>query len=215
MKIEIGLEFPQHFKAAYPEEFELFSHFETSSAIPQVLFSVTTWKENGKPNVCFHSWSCFHGDRTAFFAVMGCLYQNTHTYANIQREKCFCINFLPLKYYDRLIDTIHENEDDTDEFKAGGFTVEKARSIHAPVIRESFLSMECILKSIQDLSGAGITAMVTGQVRHVSVEEEYAKGYGKRYGQDGFMLLVPAPQDLITGEPGQSGIGILDIKRLD
>ena len=31
MKIEIGKEFPQYFKALYPEEFELFSHFETTS----------------------------------------------------------------------------------------------------------------------------------------------------------------------------------------
>lgn len=71
MKIEIGTTFPSHFKSSYPEEFELFSHFETTSGIPTVLFAVTTWKENGKPNVCFHAWSCFHGDKTAFFAVMG------------------------------------------------------------------------------------------------------------------------------------------------
>ena len=110
MKIEIEKDFPQHFKPAYPEEFELFSHFEVTAGIPTVLFAITTWKENGKPNVCFHSWSCFHGDKTAFFAVMGNLYQHTHTYANIQREKCFCINFLPISCYDKLVNTIHQNE---------------------------------------------------------------------------------------------------------
>ena len=110
MKIEIGKDFPQYFKPSYPEEFELFSHFETTAGIPTVLFAITTWKENGKPNVCFHSWSCFHGDKTAFFAVMGNLYQHTHTYANIQRENCFCINFLPISCYDQLIDTICGDE---------------------------------------------------------------------------------------------------------
>ena len=74
MKIEIGKDFPKYFKPSYPEEFELFSHFEVTAGIPTVLFAITTWKENGKPNVCFHSWSCFHGDKTAFFAVMGNLY---------------------------------------------------------------------------------------------------------------------------------------------
>ena len=44
MKIEIGKEFPQYFKALYPEEFELFSHFETTTGIPTVLFAITTWK---------------------------------------------------------------------------------------------------------------------------------------------------------------------------
>lgn len=49
MKIEIEKDFPQYFKPAYPEEFELFSHFEVTAGIPTVLFAVTTWKENGKP----------------------------------------------------------------------------------------------------------------------------------------------------------------------
>ena len=106
MKIEISEAFPEHFRPAYPEEFELFSHFETTAGIPSPLFAITTWKENGLPNVCFHAWSCFHGDRTAFFAVMGNLYQHTHTYANILREKCFALNFLPIACYDRLVETI-------------------------------------------------------------------------------------------------------------
>ena len=32
MKIEVGKEFPQYFKPSYPEEFELFSHLETTAA---------------------------------------------------------------------------------------------------------------------------------------------------------------------------------------
>ena len=215
MKVEMGRTFPANFKALYPEEFELFSHFEVTAAIPTVLFAITTWKENGKPNVCFHAWSCFHGDKTAFFAVMGNLYQHTHTYANIQREGCFCINFLPMSAYDRLVRTIHNNAYEEDEFAAGNFTLSKARSVYAPVIEEAFISMECTLKDVQDLSGAGITAMVTGQVQHISVDEAYARGYEKRYGKDGFMLLVPAPQDLITGEPNQSGIAEVEVRRLD
>ena len=207
MKIEVGKEFPQYFKPSYPEEFELFSHLETTAAIPTVLFAITTWKENGRPNVCFHAWSCFHGDKTAFFAVMGNLYQHTHTYANIRREKCFCINFLPISYYDKLLDT--------DEFAAGGFTLSKAKTIHAPAIQEAFISMECTLKDMQDLSGAGITSMIIGQVQHISVEEEYAQGYEKRYRKDGFMMLIPAPQNLKTGEPNQSAIATINIEKYD
>lgn len=215
MKIHIGKEFPPHFQEAYPGEFELFHHFETTAGIPNVLFAVTTWKENGQPNVCFHGWSCFHGDKTAFFAVMGNLYQHTHTFQNIQREGCFCVNFLPMGRYESLVETIHQNGLETDEFAAGGFTPVPAHIIHAPAIEEAFLTLECTLHSVQDLSGAGITAMVIGQVQHATVEESYARGYGRRYGQEGFMLLVPAPQDLLTGAPGQSGIATLCIEKLD
>ena len=215
MKIEIGKEFPGYFKSLYPEEFQLFSHFETTAAVPGALFAITTWKENGKPNVCLHSWSCFHGDKTAFFAVMGNLYQHTHTYANILREKCFCVNFLPISCYGRLTETIFHNEYDSDEFQTGDFTLEDARTIHAPVIREAFLTMECTLRDVQDLSGAGMAAMVIGEVQHMSVEEDYAQGYAKRYGKEGFMMLVPSPQDLVTGEPGLSAIGTVKIEKYD
>lgn len=215
MKLEIGKEFPSYFQPLYPAEFELFSHLETTSAIPSVLYAITTWKENGKPNVCFHAWGCFHGDRSAFFAVLGNLYQHTHTYANIQREGCFCLNFLPLCRYDDLVRTIAENGEETDEFEAGGFTLAQARTVHAPVIEDAFLTLECTLREVRDLSGAGITAMVTGQVEHILVEENYARGYEPRYGKDGFMLLVPSPQDLLTGEPAQSAVSTVKIRRLD
>ena len=215
MKIEIGKEFPGYFKSLYPEEFQLFSHFETTAAVPGPLFAITTWKENGKPNVCLHSWSCFHGDKTAFFAVMGNLYQHTHTYANILRERCFCVNFLPISCYDRLTETIFHNEYDSDEFQTGGFALEEARTIHAPVIREAFLTMECTLRDVQDLSGTGMAAMVIGEVQHMSVEEDYAQGYAKRYGEEGFMMLVPSPQNLVTGEADLSAIGTVKIEKYD
>ena len=215
MKIEIGKEFPGYFKSLYPEEFQLFSHFETTAAVPGPLFAITTWKENGKPNVCLHSWSCFHGDKTAFFAVMGNLYQHTHTYANILRERCFCVNFLPISCYGRLTETIFHNDYDSDEFQTGDFILEEARTIHASVIREAFLTMECTLRDVQDLSGAGMAAMVIGEVQHMSVEEDYAQGYAKRYGKEGFMMLVPSPQNLVTGEPDLSAIGTVKIEKYD
>ena len=116
----------------------------------------------------------------------------------------------------RTILNLPENEDIiVRPFEAGGFALEEARTIHAPLIAEAFLSLECTLTEAKDLTGAGQTAMVTGQVRHAWVEEAYARGYDRRYGKDGFMLLVPAPQDLLTGAPGQSGIATVDIERLD
>lgn len=51
--------------------------------------------------------------------------------------------------------------------------------------------------------------MVVGEIQHISVDEKYAQGYDKRYGKDGFMMLIPAPQDLITGEPNQSAIATI------
>lgn len=189
-KIEIGTEFPRHFQSLYPEEFSLFSHLETASSIPSVLFAITTWKENGRPNICFHAWSSFCGEPGSFHAVLGNLYQHTHTYANILRERCFGLSFLPLSAYAQLVETITHNEAECDEFAAGGFTVQQARCIHAPLIAEAFLSMECTLKQTIDLSGNGRSALVIGEVCHLWVEEAFAHGYA-RHGEEG--VHVPRP----------------------
>ena len=109
MKISVGKQRPAHFRPAYPEEFDLFSHLELCAAVPQALFAITTWKENGLPNLCPHAWTCFHGDRTAFFACMGNLYQHTHTYANLRRDGCFCISFLSMKHYEAMMRAIRES----------------------------------------------------------------------------------------------------------
>ena len=215
MKLQVGTERPGHFQPGYPEQWDIVSHLECAAGIPQALFAITTRKENGQPNVCFHSWSCFHGDKTAFFAVLGGLFQHTHTYANILREGVFCLNFLPLSAYEGLCKTILYNQEDLDEIQAGGFTLEPAATLDVPCIRESFLQLECTLEEAKDLSGAGITAMVTGRVRQVRVEEAYAKELDRRYGPAGFMLLASAPQNLQTGQASPSRILTLNIAWYD
>ena len=215
MKLQVGTERPGHFQPGYPEQWDIVSHLECAAGIPQALFAITTRKENGRPNVCFHSWSCFHGDKTAFFAVLGGLFQHIHTYANILREGVFCLNFLPLSAYEGLCKTILYNQEDLDEIQAGGFTLEPAATMDVPCIRESFLQLECTLEEAKDLSGAGITAMVTGRVRQVRVEEAYAKELDRRYGPAGFMLLASAPQNLQTGQASPSRILTLNIARYD
>lgn len=215
MKLQVGTERPGHFQPGYPEQWDIVSHLECAAGIPQALFAITTRKENGRPNVCFHSWSCFHGDKTAFFAVLGGLFQHTHTYANILREGVFCLNFLPLSAYEGLCKTILYNQEDLDEIQAGGFTLEPAATMDVPCIRESFLQLECTLEEAKDLSGAGITAMVTGRVQQVRLEEAYARELDRRYGPAGFMLLASAPQNLQTGQASPSRILTLNIARYD
>lgn len=215
MKIGVGTRRPDAFTPSYPEEFDLFSHLELCAAVPQALFAVTTWKANGLPNVCAHAWSSFHGDRGGFFAVMGCLYKHTHTYANILREGCFCLNFLSLAHYDGLMATIRENDLDADEFCVGGFDLEQGKRVRAPAIEQSFMNMECSLHDVRDLSGANVTAMVIGRVEYVAVEERYALEAERRFGREGFMLLAPGPQNLATGAPTPTLIGRMQVERRD
>ena len=123
--------------------------------------------------------------------------------------------FFRLSCYDQLIDTIDTMTLTQMNLQQETLQLSNAKTVHAPVIQEAFINMECTLKEIQDLSGAGITAMVIGQVQHISVDEKYAQGYKQRYGKEGFMMLIPAPQDLVTGEPNQSAIATVNIEKYD
>jgi len=124
-KIEMGTSKPENFVPTWDGQYDFFSHLEFACGIPNLMFAVTTLKENGKSNVCFHSWSTFCGDGQAFHAILGGLSQHGHTYKNIARTGEFVVNFLSKDYYDNLIKTIQQNSEDTDEFEAGGFTKEE------------------------------------------------------------------------------------------
>jgi flavin reductase (DIM6/NTAB) family NADH-FMN oxidoreductase RutF len=213
VKTEIGSSLPKHFVEYWPGQYEVFSHFEYACGIPHVLFAVTTLKENGKPNINFHAWSCFQGDEGGFFVVMAGIYQHTHTYANIMREGEFCVNFLSVQYYDALVKTIQHNGMETDEFEAGGFTPEPSRTISAPRISESFLTLECTRHSIADISGAGRTALIIGKVQQIAAETDYAKGIDKKYSPDGFMFNIHSPKNLTTGGDDVSAVATLHLEK--
>ncbi|NSW91909.1 MAG: flavin reductase [Firmicutes bacterium] len=214
MKIEIGSEKPEILKETWPGQYSFFSHFEYLCGIPHSLFLITTLKENGKSNVCFHSWSSFSGDGGGFYAVMPGLGQHTHTYKNILRTKEFCINFISAKYYDAAIKTIHENEYESNELEVGGFTAEAPTTIKAPRIKESFLSLECKYEMSVDLSKSGKTSLVIGKVILIAADEGYSKGLDGKYGETGFMFNIHAPKNFLTGQGETSGIAAPNLLRL-
>lgn len=70
MKIEIGEKRPENFAEYWPGQYDIFHHLEYAWGIPNILFAITTRKENGKANVNFHAWSSFSGDGKGFYAVV-------------------------------------------------------------------------------------------------------------------------------------------------
>ncbi len=220
MKIEIGAQKPANFKTYWDGQYEVFSHFDYACGIPSVLFAITTVKENGKPNVCFHAWSNFTGDGSGFFAVVGGLYRHSHTYANILRTGEFVINFIGQAYYDACMATIAQNDADTDEFAVAGFTQEPAKTLSCPRIKEAFLSLECRLENEMDLSDAGTIALLIGRVQHIAMQEEFAAHLeagnpGAKYGDEGFMFNIHSPKNLVTGVGEASGLAVLKVVRTD
>lgn len=208
MKMELTEQRPEFFPEDWPTQYDMFSYMEFVCGVPSSLFMITTTKENGKPNAAFQAWSSFAGDGGGFFAVMQGVSPHSHTYKNILRDQEFCINFLRPEYYDNCIQTIAENGEDTDEIAAGGFTSEPSQTIRAPRIKEAFLCMECTLQSYTDLSGAGMTAMIIGRVRHAAVEEGHSS-LENICSANAFMYNVHSPKPPHTGVGDKSAVAIL------
>lgn len=212
MKYEIGTQKPDNLKEYWPGQYDFFSHFEYVSGIPHALFLITTQKENGKTNACFHSWSSFSGDSGGFYAIMPGLMQHTHTYQNILREKEFCINFISADYYEACQHSIKNNDADIDELINSGFTPEQAKTVKTPRIKEAFLTFECTLEQVSDLSGKGISAMIVGKVMNAAIDEQHKDVESVC---DDFMFYIHAPKDLATGEGEKGAVAQLKVVRDD
>lgn len=210
MKIELTETKPEHYKEYWQGQYDIFSHIEFVCGVPSVMFMITTLKDNGKPNACFHTWSTFSGDKGGFFAIMAGLMQHTHTYRNILRDKEFCVNFLSAEYYDACMKTIAENKEEIDELAAAGLTAEPSVLIKPPRIKEAFLCYECTFESACDLSGAGVNAMVIGRVRRAAVEEQHGS-IEAVCGNHSFMYNVHSPKDAKTGEGETSAVAKLQV----
>lgn len=214
MKLEIGDRKPENFAQYWPGQYEVFSHFEYACGIPSVLHTVTTLKENGKPNVNFNFSGTFTGDGDGFFAVLP-LFRHSHTYRNILRTGEFVVNFLDTQFFDACVATIRHNGEEEDEFEAGGFQIERAATVACPRMREAFLSLECRFEREMDLSGSGRAALVVGRVTLIAAEEAYAGGIDGKYGENGFMLNIHAPKNLKTGEGKASAVAVLRVARVN
>ncbi len=214
MDIEIGTQIPSHFQPEWPEQFELFSFLEFACGIPQILFVVTTYKPDELPNVCPHTWSSFVSgkDGCGYYAVLGGLMERTHTYRNILRDRCFCINFLSSTYYDAMMRAISQNEDTRDEFAVCGFTKAECKTIHAPRISESFLSLECELSDVAEVAG-GALKLIIGKTTFVTIKEGYGEGIDLKYGENGFSYNVHSPINTTTGICDPVAIAELEIAR--
>ena len=207
MKIEIGKEKPTNFKEAWPGEFALYSHFEYGAVVPSVLSLITTLKENGEYNACFYAGITFTGNKDNYHIILPGMGQS-HTCANILRDKVFCVNFISSKYYKACIKTIEHNDEGDDEISAGGFTAMPCKTISVPRIEESIVSFECKLVSTHDITGNRKNMIYIGEVQLAHVEEN-SHLLERISGPDGFMYTINSAQNLRSEERMPHGAAYL------
>ena len=212
MKIELDKNKPEVLKEDWPGEYIDFSWMEYVTAIPQPLFLISTYKENEIPNACFHAWSTFTGEGDNYYVILSIL-NNTQTYANILRDKVFCINFPKYENLQECYNTIQNNGLDVDEISESGFSLENAYSIKTPRIKECFMNLECKFEWKKDLSPNSSWTLICGSVQHMALDEEFAKADARKRCEDyGIMYNIHAPSNPIDGYKDDNYIGKLEVR---
>ena len=77
---------PEIIGEAWKNEFHIFHWLYHVINHPNFMFYITTYKDNGKNNVCLHAWGYVDSDpdHATYFVLT--LNKKGHTYQNIQRE---------------------------------------------------------------------------------------------------------------------------------
>ena len=192
-------------------EFYGFSWIDFVTSIPSPLFVVSTYKSNGKPNACLQSWVTFTGvDENNFVAVMASVNKNKHMYKSIKETGEMVLNFPSAEIYQKFMETIKNNAFDDDEITKSGLTVEKAKIVNAPKIKECFLNLECkYLWEKEIIEGHNVVMCV--KVVNVSMDIEYFDEKTKgRYGKTGYIYNIHNPINPETGIMEGDSIGIIE-----
>ena len=209
MKHEISAKRPPFVKSAWPGKYSMFSWLEYAVNIPYPTFLITTLKENGKPNACFHSWGCFAGDEGGYCSILVVL-KTFHTYENILRSGEWCINLPSAGHQDQCMRTIENNSMENDEISASGFTVEPARVVQAPRIAECSINLECGLEWDRPLLDGSDWHVFGGRVVHLAMDEvAFALEPRERLQVLKTMYNVRSTLNPLTGEAGPSALPVL------
>ncbi|GHU22141.1 hypothetical protein FACS1894164_03920 [Spirochaetia bacterium] len=183
-----------------------FSWIDFVTSIPSVLFLVTTYKSNGKPNACLQSWATFVED----YCIMASVNKNKHMYKSIKETGDMVLNFPSMEIYPKCVETIKNNGFDVDEITESGLTVERSKIINAPLIKECFLNLECkYLWEKENVEGSEHVVMCV-KIINVSMDTEYFDENIKgRYGETGYIYNIHNPTNPETGKMEDDFLGIL------
>jgi flavin reductase (DIM6/NTAB) family NADH-FMN oxidoreductase RutF len=192
-------------------DFYGFSWIDFVVSIPSPLFVVSTYKSNGKPNACLQSWVTFAGiDENNFVAVMASVNKNKHMYKSIKETGEMVLNFPSGEIYPKCMETIKNNDFDDDEITKFGLTVEKAKMVNAPQIKECFLNLECQYLWEKELV-EGHNVVMCVKIVNVSMDNEYYNEKIKgRYGKTGYIYNIHNPINPETGIMEGDSIGIIE-----
>ena len=143
---------------------------------PTETVIVSAYDENGKADACTLAFYMVSSHIPPCVTIGINATQKRKTLKDILETKAFVLGF-PGADQVREADYIGvESGYNADKLKDVGFTVSEARTVHAPVINELRLSLEC---QVVHTVTAGSHMQITGEVKNILAEESILNENGR------------------------------------
>ena len=200
MKHYFTREKPDYLIEDWPGKYETFSWLEFGITVSNPIYMVTTLKEGDIPNANLQSWGLLLGEGKHNHFLMALL-KHHHPYANIIRNKEWCINYISKEYLRQADDTIRNNGDETDELAAAGFTSMPSRIVKTPSVAESTVALECVLKWERSLVEDSHWSLICGEIVQIAIDDSVlAVEPEKRIASMGLMYNIRGTVNPLNGE---------------
>ncbi len=192
---------PEYVVDGWPGQFTtIFSWLERLFTLPRPVSVITTRKGNGAPNACPDAWGTLLGGGNDYSSLVP-VYLHYHTYANILREREWCINFPDSSMEPKWDQTMRNNGPDNDEITDAGFTVEPAQTIKAPRIAECLVTLECRLEWDRPLYEGSNLHLFCGRITALALDESLVHcGQDERLRAMSLSYLVQSQLNPFTGQ---------------
>jgi len=141
---------------------------------PVPVVMVTSADKDGKPNIITVAWAGTINSEPPMLSIS--VRKSRYSYNLIKERGEFAVNLVTENLV-RVSDLCGvKSGRDTDKFAETGLTPEKPSVISVPVIKESPVSLECVVKSVTEL---GSHDLFTAEIVSVNVEDTLINQNGK------------------------------------
>ena len=164
--------------------------------IPSPLLIITSYKSNGLTNACMQSWTTFTGGKSGFYAIVSAVSKYGHLYQTLHETKEAVINFMSADLYDQCMTTIRHNRFEDDEIALASLTAVKADMVHAPMIEECFINLECRFKWEKEIAEGDDYVLICLEVVKAHIDERHLDENDLgRTGKTGILYNIHHPID--------------------
>lgn len=134
--------------------------------LPTPVFLVGSYDADGNPNIMTAAWGGICASEPPCVAVS--IRPGRHTHANILESKAFTVNIPSVSQVKETDFAGLVSGADTDKFRETGLTPERGAFVHAPLVAEFPLALECVLRHTFEL---GTHTQFVGEILDVKAEE--------------------------------------------